>query len=152
MVVSEPSETRRDRALEVGASRVLHPDAVEIPRLPFTLVEAAVDVAFECAGNGLALRAALAQLKKAGTLVMVGTGMERPRIDPNRVLLNELVLTGAYNYDENGFADALALLASGRLPTDRLIEPGDVRLDGLLRAMERLSLGEIGGKVLVAPT
>ncbi len=151
VAVSEPSEVRRERALRVGATRVVHPDQVEIPKLPFDLVAEPVDAAFECSGAGLALRAALSQLKKAGSLVILGTGMERPRIDPNRVLLNELVVTGAYNYDEHGFADALSLLASGRLPTDLLIESQDVDLDGMLDAMQRLVDGTIGGKLLVAP-
>ena len=44
----------------------------------------------------------------------------------------ELTLIGAYNYDADGFAPALELLASGALPLDELIEPDDVLLDGLL--------------------
>ena len=39
-----------------------------------------------------------------GRLVLVGTGIRRPTFDHNRILLNELVVTGAYNYDEGGFA------------------------------------------------
>jgi len=151
VTVSEPSEVRRQLALRVGATRAIHPDQVEIPKLPFDAVDEPVDAAFECSGAGLALRAALAQLGKTGSLVILGTGMEKPRIDPNRVLLNELVVTGAYNYDEDGFDDALSLLASGRLPTDLLIESQDVDLDGLLDAMGRLVDGKIGGKLLVAP-
>jgi threonine dehydrogenase-like Zn-dependent dehydrogenase len=58
---------------------------------------------------------------------------------------------GSYNYDEHGIDDALALLASGKLPTGLLLEPGDVGLDGLASAMERLVAGEIGGKLLLAP-
>ena len=119
--------------------------------MPFDIVDGACDVAFECSGRGDALTAALAQLKKMGTLVIVGTGMERPRLDCNRVLLNELVVTGAYEYDESGFGDALELIASGRLDTDLLLEPGAVGLDDLLGAMERLAAGQIGGKVLVVP-
>ena len=77
--------------------------------------------------------------------------MERPRLDANRVLLNELVVTGAYEYDADGFSEALSLLASGTLPTDLLIESEDVPLEGLQRAIEQLGAGRIGGKVLVAP-
>ncbi len=151
VTVSEPSALRRDLAARLGAAKTLEPGDLRVPPLPFDIVDGACDAAFECSGRGDALRAALAQLKRAGTLVIVGTGMERPRLDCNRVLLNELVVTGAYNYDENGFEDALHLLASGRLDTDLLIEPDDIGLDDMLGAMERLAAGEIGGKVLVAP-
>ena len=45
----------------------------------------------------------------------------------------------------------LALLASGRLPTDELIEPEDVPLSSVQHAMEQLVAGELPGKVLVVP-
>ena len=77
--------------------------------------------------------------------------MKWPRLDPNRVLLNELTITGAYTYDDDGFEQALELLASGELPTDLLIEASDVSLDGIIEAMKGLVAGRLGGKVLVAP-
>ena len=61
------------------------------------------------------------------------------------------MVTGAFNYDENGFEDALDLLASGSLPTERLIESTDVGLEELLGACQRLAAGEVGGKQLVVP-
>jgi threonine dehydrogenase-like Zn-dependent dehydrogenase len=88
---------------------------------------------------------------RGGTLVLVGAGIEPPRFDPNRILLNELVITGAFTYSQGGFDDALALLASGALPVDALLEPGDVPLDGLLEAMQGLADGRLAGKVLVRP-
>jgi (R,R)-butanediol dehydrogenase/meso-butanediol dehydrogenase/diacetyl reductase len=151
VTVSEPSPVRRALAERVGARRVVAPDALEIPPMPFAIVDSPVAAAFECSGKAAAVEAALAQLGKTGRLTIVGTGMERPRLDCNRVLLNELVVTGAYNYDENGFDAALALLASGKLPTGLLIEPDDVPLVGMLDAMEGLEAGRIGGKVLVVP-
>ena len=46
---------------------------------------------------------------------------------------------------------ALALLASGLLPAEDLLEPGTVGLDGLLDAMVALAEGRLTGKVLVSP-
>lgn len=149
--VSEPLPRRRALALELGAARVLEPESLEVPGMPFSLVEGACDVAFECSGHPEAFSAALAQLAPGGRLVIVGSGMRRPRLDANRVLLNELVVTGAYCYDENGVGDALALLASGRLPTKRLIEAEDVPLEGLAEAMRGLVEGRLAAKVMVAP-
>jgi threonine dehydrogenase-like Zn-dependent dehydrogenase len=67
------------------------------------------------------------------------------------MIVMELTALGAYNYDADGFGPALALLASGALPLDELIEPVDVVLDGLGDAMRRLAAGELPGKVLVRP-
>ncbi len=149
--VSEPSPVRRRLAEQLGARRVVAPDHLPFPRMPFEIVDEPCQVVFECSGRPRAFRAGLAQLGKAGTLVIVGTGMEKPRLDVNRVLLNELSVTGAYSYDADGFRDALALLASGALPTQLLIEPEDVPLPGMLAVMRRLVAGEVGGKVMIVP-
>jgi threonine dehydrogenase-like Zn-dependent dehydrogenase len=83
--------------------------------------------------------------------VLVGAGMARPKFDPNRILLNELVITGAYIYDHDGFPRALELLASGKMPNDLLVEGEDVPLDGLLDAAIGLGNGDLAAKVMVVP-
>ena len=108
-------------------------------------------MAFECSGNARAAEAALDQLDYAGTLVFVGTGHDMPRINHNRVIVLELTIIGAYNYDRDGFAPALDLLASGALPLDLLIEPNDIGLGELLPTLHRLAAGELPGKVMVVP-
>ena len=150
VVVSEPAERRRARALAVGATRAISPDdlaPVPIGRTaddPYTVV-------FECSGRADAVPAALDHLDYAGTLVFVGTGREWPRVNHNRVIVLELTLLGAYNYDAEGFAPALELLASGRLPVELLIEPADVALDTLLPTLHDLARGDVAAKVLVRP-
>jgi L-iditol 2-dehydrogenase len=150
ITVSEPAPLRRERALEIGAKRVVAPQ--ELPRAPMGRpVAEPYTVAFECSGNAYAAESALDQLDYAGTLVFVGTGKEMPRINHNRMIVLELTAIGAYNYDAEGFRPALDLLASGALPFDLLVERDDVRLDEVLDAMQRLSVGELAGKVMVRP-
>ena len=151
VTASEPAPRRLERAGAVGARALRRPEDLATPPMPFDRVEEPFDAAFECSGSPRAMESALGQLRGGGTLVLVGTGMRRPKLDHNRILLNELVVTGAYNYDADGFEEALALLRSGALPSERLIEPDDVPLEGLLPAMERLAAGELAGKVLIAP-
>jgi threonine dehydrogenase-like Zn-dependent dehydrogenase len=127
------------------------PDDLPKPRMPFDLVDDPFDVALECSGHGVAMESALSQLKRGGSLVLVGAGMTWPRFDNNRILLNELVITGAFVYDSDGFPRALELLASPDFPTDVLIEAEDVPLDGLYDAVERLVAGDLPAKVLIAP-
>jgi len=149
ITVSEPAPTRRERAHTLGAA-VVTPDALAPAPMgrpvaePFTL-------AFECSGRAAACEAALDQLDRAGTLVFLGTGADAPRVNHNRVIILELTLLGSYNYDARGFEAALALLASGRLPLDLLIEPDDVPLDAVGVTMQRLGAGELAGKVMVVP-
>jgi L-iditol 2-dehydrogenase len=150
---AEPSEQRRALATAVGATAAVHPADLVVPTIaePGLVVDDPVDVVLECSGKAAAMEAGLAQLVRGGTLVLVGAGIESPRFDPNRILLNELVITGAFTYDEGGFDEALRLLASGSLPVEALLEPGEVGLDGLLDAMRDLAEGRSAGKVLVRP-
>jgi (R,R)-butanediol dehydrogenase/meso-butanediol dehydrogenase/diacetyl reductase len=151
IVVSEPAPGRRERALAVGASEAVAPSDLGVPLMPMDLIGEPVAAVLECSGRAEAMEAGLAQLRRGGRLVLVGTGMSAPRLDNNRILLNELVVTGAYNYDSGGFAAAIDLIASGRLPIDLLIEPDDVPLTGLLDAMHKLAAGKMAAKVLVVP-
>ncbi len=153
VVCAEPGERRQALAAAVGATTVVHPAELVVPSIaePGLVVDDAVDVVLECSGKAAAMEAGLAQLVRAGTLVLVGAGIEPPRFDPNRILLNELVITGAFTYSLGGFDEALDLLASGALPVDALLEPGEVGLDGLLDAMQGLADGRLAGKVLVRP-
>jgi len=150
VVVSEPRERRRELVERLGATAIT-PDQLVAPASPNLVNDAPFDAALECSGNGRAMESALEQLDRGGVLVLVGAGMSFPRFDSNRILLNELVVTGAYNYDSDGFDDALALLASPGFPLDVLVEPDDVDLEGLYGAIESLAAGEVAAKVMVTP-
>ena len=67
------------------------------------------------------------------------------------MIIFELQIVGAYNYDDDGFRPAVDLLDSGTLPVELLIEPNDIPLSEVMKSMERLSRGEISGKVMVRP-
>lgn len=153
IVVSEPNPQRQALARRLGAE-VVEPDSFDVPTIvePSRVVEGAFDVALECSGRAAVMAVASTQLRRWGTLVIVGTGADMPRFDANRILLNELTITGAFEYDPDGIADALHLLASGDADVSALVEPADVALDGLADAMHGLAEGRITGKVLVAPS
>ncbi len=136
-------EARRD-----AASR---PRSCTVPRSPNEIVAEPFQVALECSGHAAAMEQCLGQLQRTGRLVLVGAGIKAPRFDPSRILLNELVITGAFCYDGDGFERALELLAEPDFPRDLLIEPIDVGLTGLLTAIEMLGAGELPAKVMIAP-
>jgi (R,R)-butanediol dehydrogenase / meso-butanediol dehydrogenase / diacetyl reductase len=150
ITVSEPAALRRERARAVGAARVIEP--TDLARAPMgRTVAEPYTIAFECSGHAAAAESAFDQLDYAGTLVFVGTGHDMPRINHNRAIVLELSIIAAYNYDIEGFAPALDLLASGLLPLDDLIETDDILLDDVLGTMHRLAAGELPGKVMVRP-
>lgn len=153
VTVVEPGESRQELARQLGADRVVAP--ADLPSYglhqPDTIAPDAVHVVLECSGRRPAMEAGLQQLRRGGTLALVGAGIEPPSFDGNRILLNELTICGSFVYDEGGFEAALELLASGDLPTDILIDPADVPLAGLREAMSDLISGAIAGKVMIVP-
>lgn len=148
----EPHDRRRALAARLGAT-VLEPEELTVfSRFePEAIAQHAVHVAFECSGKKAALEAGLHQLRRGGTLVMVGAGIEAPTFDPNRIILNELTVCGSFVYDKDGFERALDLLASGKMPLDVLVEPEDVPLDRISEALSGLAQGRIAAKVMVVP-
>jgi threonine dehydrogenase-like Zn-dependent dehydrogenase len=154
VVCVEPGEQRRLLAEEVGAAQVKAPDELDQPTIaePGRVVADPFDIALECSGNNRGMEAALGQLERGGTLVLVGAGMSMPKFDSNRIVLNEVIITGAFTYDADGFDRSLGLLASGKLPLGALIEPDDVPLSGTLAAMHGLAEGRLAGKVMVKPS
>ena len=150
VTVVEPSEPRQELARRLGAA-VRSADELETPDHPGQVPADAVGWVFETSGARQAAQAGLTQLAGGGTMVIVGIGMDYPRLDTNRVILNELVVTGAYEYDPDGLSSALELIGSGALPMDVLLEPDPIGLDGILDVMGRLRSGEVAGKVLVQP-
>jgi len=151
ITVSEPNPKRRGLAEKVGAATTLTPDELGRPATALDLVSNPYQFAFECSGQPDAMEGALANLDRAGTLVLSGTGMRRPRLEPNRVIVHELTVTGTVEYTQDDYHAAIGLLAEGRLPVDVLIEPEDLPLARLQWGMERLVAGELAGKVMVAP-
>jgi len=152
IVVCEPLERRRKRALQVGASTAVSPRDLAIPEHPMRQVKHPYDVVYECSGKAGAIELALGNLARGGKIVLMGTGLDAPKLDAIRVILSEISVTGAYNYDENGFETAMQLLAKRALPVEYLIEPNDVPLEGLLEHMQALVAGELAGKVMIEAT
>jgi 2-desacetyl-2-hydroxyethyl bacteriochlorophyllide A dehydrogenase len=146
----EPGAGRAALAGRLGAD-VCAADDLEVTGHPGEPARNAVDTVFETSGARSAIETGLTQLVPGGTLVLVGTGVDYPKLDTNRVILNELRVAGAFNYDAGGFEDALSLIGSGRLPVDDLITDEHVSLDELLPTMHRLRAGEIPGKAMVKP-
>jgi threonine dehydrogenase-like Zn-dependent dehydrogenase len=152
VLVSEPTGPRRAQAVAVGATRAVPPGELPaVPDLPTHALQDGFDVVFETSGQAIAITTGLGLLRPAGRLVLLGTGAMSVKLDPIRILLNELVVTGAYCYDDGGIEEALAMLAADRLPVAALVGEDDTSLDGLLDTMRRLRSGEIATKTLVRP-
>ena len=153
ITVVEPHTGRRQLAADLGVTDLVDPEDLEVfPSWePERMSSRAVDVVLECSGHRAAIEAGFSQLARGGILVMVGAGIDHPQFDINRMILNELTVTGSFVYDQGGFERALELLASDGFPSDLLIDPDDVGLNAIGDTLEALAAGRIAGKVMVVP-
>jgi (R,R)-butanediol dehydrogenase / meso-butanediol dehydrogenase / diacetyl reductase len=120
--VVEPSEARKARAFELGATVVLDPasgDAVaEVRRR--TAGARGVDVSFECVGLQATLGTSIDVLRKGGTAAVVGVFEQPIQLDMNDVVLSERMVVGCLSH-RNDVPRAIALLADGRIDAELLI-------------------------------
>ncbi len=153
ITVVEPHEGRRALIAGLGITDIVDPAELEVfPSWePEKLSSRAADVVLECSGHRAAIETGFSQVARGGILVMVGAGIDHPKFDINRMILNELTVTGSFVYDFDGFERALELLASDGFPSDVLIAPDSVPLGGIVDALEDLAGGRIAGKVMVVP-
>jgi L-iditol 2-dehydrogenase len=106
-------ETRRTRALEFGATAVLDPNVHE-------LVVNGVDAFVDASGAPAAVAAGIGAVRPAGTVVLVGSGVESMTLPTQLIQNRELVLTGVFRY-ANTWPTAIALVESGRVDLDAMV-------------------------------
>ena len=116
-----------------------------------TVAEPSYDAAIDTSGKVAAMDLGFQQLRRGGTLVMVGTGLERPSFDPNRMIVMELTVRGSFVYDADGFERALEMLGDPAFPSDAMIDDAEYGLDGIAEAAGALAAGRHAGKVMIRP-
>jgi L-iditol 2-dehydrogenase len=79
------------------------------------------NVAFECVGVEATITAAVANIQKGGTLIIVGVFGEKPHIDLSTVQDRELNLHGTLMYKRPDYLRAVELIDSGGIITEPLV-------------------------------
>lgn len=72
IIVSDPSESRRETALQLGATHVLDPNKCDVAEETMALTGIGADTAFEAVGSAVLGEVAINSIRKAGTAVLVG--------------------------------------------------------------------------------
>jgi (R,R)-butanediol dehydrogenase / meso-butanediol dehydrogenase / diacetyl reductase len=136
VVVVERNEARRERIASFGFEAVgldgVHEAAVGalggLPR-----------VVFECAGAPGAPNLAIELVAPSGTIVLLGVMEEPVEINHLLLMLKEAQMRASFAYRPANFTEALELVATGRVPAERLVtgreplERANEMFDELLR-------------------
>ncbi|MDX3638554.1 zinc-dependent alcohol dehydrogenase [Streptomyces sp. MB09-02B] len=119
--VVELSAHRRGLAEELGLT-AWNPAEEDIPTLVRTWTgDAGADVAFEVSGAAGGVDTAVEVLGVRGRLCLVAIHPRPREINLHRFFWRELTLVGARLYDRSDFERAVALVADGTIPAERLI-------------------------------
>ena len=114
------SKLRRDVATRLGVVTVAGGPGV-VERIGQALAGREADVVFEASGVSDLVQTTLEVAAPGGVVVLVGVYGSDAVISPVLVLLKELTLRGSSTYMPSQFAEAVDLLASGRVEADPLI-------------------------------
>ncbi|MET9912877.1 alcohol dehydrogenase catalytic domain-containing protein [Streptomyces sp. NPDC006476] len=146
--VVELSAHRRLLAEELGLT-VWDPAAEDLAELVRQWTgDAGADVAFEVSGAAGGVDTAVDVLGVRGRLCLVAIHSRPREVNLHRFFWRELTLVGARLYDRSDFEKAVALVADGTIPADRLISKV-VPLTQAPAAFEALEGGGDVMKILV---
>jgi (R,R)-butanediol dehydrogenase / meso-butanediol dehydrogenase / diacetyl reductase len=140
VTMSEPSESRRKYAAQLGLNILDSPDDLD----------AGADVVFDASGHSSVAGELLSWLRTAGTAVIVGA--YRPGLhglDLLSVMFAEITIIGTRIYQASDIEAAIELVTSGKLDGHRLISK-IFALDAAVDAIDSLRRGE-GMKMLIEP-
>ncbi|MER6352783.1 alcohol dehydrogenase catalytic domain-containing protein [Streptomyces sp. NPDC001634] len=146
--VVELSAHRRLLAEEVGLT-AWNPADDDVPELVRQWTgDAGADVAFEVSGAAAGVDTAVDVLGVRGRLCLVAIHPRPREVNLHRFFWRELTLVGARLYDRSDFERAVALVADGTIPAERLISKV-VPLTQAPAAFEALEGGGDVMKILV---
>jgi 2-desacetyl-2-hydroxyethyl bacteriochlorophyllide A dehydrogenase len=106
---------------------------------------------FECAGTSAAAVLALELVAPLGRVILVGIALDGLTLPATAIVFKEAEIRGALIYRRTEFAEAIAMLADGRVPADALISDvvGLEHAEEMFQALTAPENDRI--KVLLAP-
>lgn len=145
ITMTDVSPQRLEMARKLGATRT-----VNVAETPLATVGVEADVLIECSGNQKALMDGIRSLRPAGKAIAVGMSPGEEVSVPMAVLQNrEITLTGTFRY-ANTYADAIALVASGRIDLKPIIT-GHYALEETEQALQATRQDPANIKSIVLP-
>jgi (R,R)-butanediol dehydrogenase/meso-butanediol dehydrogenase/diacetyl reductase len=126
VIVSEPDPARRERAASLGEGLgevvTVDPSAGQAGDLVADLTGGiGADRAVECAGHESALALCVDAVRPAGTVVQTALHIRPAALRADTLAVKDLTLIGTWCYPVTDFPRVAGLIASGRLPVERVV-------------------------------
>ncbi len=122
VVAVDPSPEAREEAVAAGADAVFDPTSDDDPARALRRVARGASLVLECVGSADTVELGLGALAAGGRLVVVGVGVDRPRLPALGMFIgSELSVLGSFGSTPAEIETVLALIASGRLDVSRSV-------------------------------
>lgn len=125
--VSEPNNSRREVARQMGADTILDPTADDVVETITDVTEDGVDAAFEFAGIGPAFNAAVQSTRRGGTITVGSISDDEITTDLDEIVMTERTIRGTYCYGfpptsfRTEFDAVIEALADGEFDTEAFV-------------------------------
>lgn len=150
VIISEPTESRREVATDLGFADVVHPDELSA-LLASSTDGVGADIAFECAGVAALLQPTAELVRRGGTLSLLGFPLTESSVSYGDWQSRELTVVGSLAYNHDDFIATMRVIAGGRVDVTPL-HTGTIALAQLGDTLEELDSGTSEHtKVLVDP-
>ncbi len=151
VIVIEPSEVRRQLAIELGAHDAVAPGDSARQLIKELTHGLGADIVYECVGRPFAVQAAVDLARRGGSMCLIGLADEDALITPGSWLVKEIAVTSSLAYFHEEFELCMAMIGDGRVRVEPL-HTATVGLGGLDAALADLAGGQSAQiKVLVDP-
>jgi threonine dehydrogenase-like Zn-dependent dehydrogenase len=121
VVVADLLETKRDRAIRLGAVGAFDPTAEDAVSTALELMGGPAAVVIDCVSRESSVAQAVELVDKGGAVMIVGVAEGATPVPLGLIQDRELALIGNLMYVREDYADAIDLLASGAVPVDEII-------------------------------
>lgn len=149
VIVSEPNAARRAMALEAGADVVLDPTACDLRQAVLAETRGLGADVVICAIGIPALAAQAVGLAGKGGRISLFAGFSKDdlgQLDINAIHYEELRMVGAFGLSRRDYADALHMIADGRIEVASMV----THRFALNEALDAFRVAEGGGAMKVA--
>lgn len=122
IVATDLLDTKRDRAVQLGADDALAADAADLAARAHTVLGGPADVVFDCVAREQSMAQAIDLVAKGGRIIVVGVGA--PGTTPIRLDLvqdREIRIEGTLMYTAEDYRAAFDLILSGAVEADAIV-------------------------------
>lgn len=152
VIVSEPINSRREKALKLGADRVVNPNEEDLSKIIMTITDGiGADIIIMAIGVPAIVNSTIKLCRKGGTVNLfagfAGTG--ESTIEVNTIHYNEITLNGSTAYKREDYLQSKDIVVSKKINLKEIITHR-FKIDEFKKAYEVCKSGE-GLKVIIEP-